>query len=144
MARDHENQLHQGPTYAEDMPLRTLSRMSAGVLLAIGAMLSVSALWDAYAAGATPTYLCAVEHPPKGIELPISKYNEGSLIEGRRTVWPMGRECTWHSTVTDETLTYQVSGWEPTWRMTGGMLTMGFGTFTGLASRRTATDTPSS
>ncbi|MDF9277756.1 hypothetical protein P4U43_08135 [Arthrobacter sp. EH-1B-1] len=120
--------------------------MTAGLLLAIGAMLSVSALFDAYAGhpGDTAEYLCVVDHPlPDGVELPINEYNEGSRVEGRWTLWPLGRECTWHSTVSDGTLTYQVGGWEPTWQIVGGTLAMGFGTFIALALRRSATYTRS-
>lgn len=129
------------------MALRTLFRMTAGLLLAIGALLSVSALFDAYARhpGDAAGYLCVVDHPlpDGGVELPINEYNEGSRVEGRWTLWPLGRQCTWHSTVSDETLTYQVGGWEPTWQIAGGTLAMGLGTLIALALGRSATDTRS-
>lgn len=125
------------------MRLRTLSlTTTASVLLAVGAVLCVGALWNAYIhrLGDSAEYLCIVGSVPQGVNKPLDEFNEGSRVEGRWTVWPMGRECTWHSTVSDRTVVYHSGGWQPTWLMLLGMTLSGAGTCVALQSRRPSAD----
>lgn len=109
------------------------------VLLALGALLCLGAVWSAYAhkPGDPADYLCAVDFRPGGMDLPVYEFNEGSLVEGRWTLWPMGRSCTWHSTLSERTVTYHSVGWGPTWLMLTGLTLAGAGGAITFRPRRT-------
>lgn len=125
------------------MNIRPLSLLApAAVLLAVGVMLCLGAVWNAYAhkPGDTAGYLCVVGLPPEGVDRPLDEFNEGSRVKGRWTVWPMGRACTWHSVESERTLTYPSGGWGPTWLMLVGVTLASVGLGIALKPRRPSMD----
>ncbi|WP_159617639.1 hypothetical protein [Arthrobacter zhaoguopingii] len=81
------------------------------------------------------SFLCHESHGPDtaGLDLPSSEFNEGSVVRGEWTIWPMGIECTWQSTVNGRKVTYQSWGWAITWVMATGLVLTAGGV--GAASR---------
>ncbi len=68
-------------------------------------------------------YLCIGAYGPDtaGLDVPSSEFNEGSIVNGEWTIWPMGIECTWTSRETGRKINYQPGGWAWTWVMVTGL-----------------------
>ncbi|MBJ2120514.1 hypothetical protein I6N91_05925 [Arthrobacter sp. MSA 4-2] len=69
------------------------------------------------------SHLCHGAHGPAtaGLDVPSSEFNEGSIVHGEWTIWPMGLECTWTSRETGRKINYQSGGWALTWVMVTGL-----------------------
>jgi hypothetical protein len=105
--------------------------------LACGGFFCLGSLASAYAHKPedSAAYLCGgVEHGPRrsGVDLPSAEFNEGSKIRGHWSVWPMGIECTWKSTLTGREVTYQAADWPATWIMVMGLTATALGAGAGL------------